>query len=104
MAKIKVGSTYDVRGATFEVVDYLSCSEVFVSVLGHEECVFKVRAKALRSGTVRNPYEKKHFNVGYFGEGKYFTGSGSKYNRVYRVWRGIQECKERAYQGFSKAL
>lgn len=46
------------------------------------------------NGEIKCPYEKRAFNIGYLGEGKYKTTKNGKKTKYYEVWYGMLQ---RAY-------
>lgn len=44
---------------------------------------------AFRKGSVGNPYDKKFYNIGYLGEGKYKAKKNGKITHEYNTWRHL---------------
>lgn len=57
------------------------------------------RYDKFKNGSVRCPYEKRVFGVGYIGEGDYKTRENGKTTRVYQTWNNMLiRCYDEKYQ------
>lgn len=99
---VKVGDVFKTNeGYTVTVVDYLGRSKVFVEhgdEFGH---ISRVEACQLKRGTVKNPFHRSVYGVGFVGVGKYVTWENGKHTDVYNSWKGVIE---RGYSPKFKAL
>ena len=42
--------------------------------------------KNFKNGQIKCPYERRYFNVGYLGEGKYMVSENGKLKQEYKIW------------------
>mgnify|MGYP004563938159 CR=1 FL=1 len=56
------------------------------------DCIVKNRQyKDFKEGTVKCPYEKRYYNKGYLGEGKYKILENGKLTKCYKTWNHMLE-------------
>ena len=51
-----------------------------------------------KKGTIKCPYEKRYYGVGYLGEGDYMVWKNGKHTRVYKTWcHMLERCYDEKY-------
>jgi hypothetical protein len=84
----RIGSVnYNKYGSRMVVVDY-KCP--YVTVKFDNGYITKTIWVSFKGGTVKNPYDKSVYGMGYLGEGKYNTGDSRTYDFAhirYRDWK-----------------
>ena len=77
------------EGYWYEIVDYISSTEVYIKFDEQEE-VFKYTYGYASSGNVKNPYHPNVFGVGYIGVGEYSSkDENGNQAKEYRDWSQI---------------
>ena len=88
--KLCVGETFTTNeGGRVEVLEYRNSLEVLAVHLDDHRHEFVAQANNLRRGTVKNPFFKSVFGVGYIGCGSYRPTVGRKTTPEYESWRGM---------------
>lgn len=77
-------------GTKMEIVSYINSSNIIVRFLDEYKYETKTSYAEFKKGSVRNPYDRTIYDVGYIGDGKFC----SSYNmRLYNVWTDmIRRC------------
>lgn len=104
-ANMEEGSIHkDRHGCLLEVIKYESSRKILVEFKDANRYQKWTDAKAIRLGSVKNPYHPHVCGVGYFGVGPFvcsvFDENGKKSNsEAYEVWRGImRRCYKEEHQ------
>lgn len=85
---VEVGQVYVTNcGLSCEVIDYNGCEDV--SVRFEDGFVTSTYSQSLREGTVRNPFHKSVYGIGYLGQGKYTASIKGKDTLEYKFWKGV---------------
>ena len=88
------GTRYETKeGYTAIIVNYTTSKEVYIIFEGFEEIMkpMKVEMCQLRRKTVKNPYHRTVYGVGYIGQGKYKTSINGKQPKYYKHWQHMLE-------------
>lgn len=99
---IKVGDIFTSNsGSMAEVVHYENASEVYVQFLDEVGYVKCFRARGLRTGKFKNPFQPLVYGKGYMGVGK-LNSDFSKNKEVawvYKIWAGmLKRCYSVSFQ------
>ena len=87
--EVKIIDRLKVKGKTKYKVKFLDS-------FGYEKVV---QSRDMSQGSVRNPYHKSVYGVGYLGVGKYNGWDNGKTTDAYEVWKGmIRRCYSEAHQ------
>ena len=92
VAKIdRTGETFITNeGCKGKIVNYVSAREVYIVFEGNDT-VFKTYYQKIKEGSIKNPFRKSAYGVGYFGVGKYKGREGGSKSKCYNTWKGIME-------------
>lgn len=77
------------NGEKMKIIEYINNRNITIQfedghVVTAEYCNFK-------KGSIKNPYTKAIFHIGFFGEGKYKSKINGKRTRSYHIWKGMLE-------------
>lgn len=79
-------------GTPMKIVRYGGCSDIDVEFLDEHHYIKKHQAYVnFKSGSIKNPYDRTLFGVGYIGVGKYKAKINGKMTDAYEKWTGIME-------------
>ncbi len=84
----KIGETnYNSFGSKMTIVKCEGLSDITVEF----ENGYRKRAdyNSFLKGSIKSPYEKRAYGVGYLGEGKYKTKENGKFTPQFKRWRGM---------------
>lgn len=85
--------SYNNFGSKMIIVDYKRYSDIDVYFTEYDWIVKGVQYSNFKKGNVKCPYEKRYYNIGYLGEGKYKVKENGKHTRVYSTWKSmLQRC------------
>jgi hypothetical protein len=74
----------NIYGSTMEIIEYKNSSNILVKFeQGEPICA---EYSQFHKGTLRNPYEKTIFGIGYLGKGEYKSKINFKHSTQYRTW------------------
>lgn len=80
-------------GSEMVIVEYRKYSDIDVYFPEYDWIAKNRRYDKFKNGSVKCPYEKTVYGVGYFGEGKYKASENSKDTRIYTTWyHMVQRC------------
>ena len=84
---------YNNFGSEMVIVHYNGCMEIDV-YFPEFDWIFKhAKYNNFKKGEIKCPYERRFYNVGYLGEGKYKVSENGKNTRVYDTWKAmLQRC------------
>ena len=86
------------NGGSCEVIKYVSHSEVYVKHLDDFGYISKVRTDRIKSGSIKNPYSRDVFGVGYLGVGDFKSVFKGGQSLEYRAWNNmLQRCYDKNY-------
>lgn len=80
-------------GSEMVIVHYNGCMDIDV-YFPEFDWIFKhAKYNNFKKGEIKCPYERRFYNVGYLGEGKYKVSENGKNTRVYDTWKAmLQRC------------
>ena len=84
---------YNNFGSEMVIVHYNGCMDIDV-YFPEFDWIFKhAKYNNFKKGEIKCPYERRFYNVGYLGEGKYKVSENGKNTRVYDTWKAmLQRC------------
>ena len=84
---------YNTFGSEMVIVNYNGCMDIDV-YFPEFDWIFKhAKYNNFKKGEIKCPYERRFYNVGYLGEGKYKVSENGKNTRVYDTWKAmLQRC------------
>lgn len=84
---------YNNFGGEMVIVHYNGCMDIDV-YFPEFDWIFKhAKYNNFKKGEIKCPYERRFYNVGYLGEGKYKVSENGKNTRVYDTWKAmLQRC------------
>lgn len=84
---------YNNFGSEMVIVNYNGCMDIDV-YFPEFDWIFKhAKYNNFKNGKISCPYERRFYNVGYLGEGKYKVSENGKNTRVYDTWKAmLQRC------------
>lgn len=78
----------DRQGFDMEIEKYINNKEVLVKFPNENYQVWAAYS-AFKNGSIKTPYHRTVYNVGYLGEGKHEPRRGAKATHKYRAWNGM---------------
>ena len=92
----KVGDiNYNSFGSKMEIVKYINSRNVDIYFEEYNWTLYNSRADIFYLGNIKCPYEPRHYNKGYIGEGKY---NSKKYKNIYNSWHDmLRRCYDIEY-------
>jgi hypothetical protein len=80
-------------GTLMKIVKYNRCDDIIVEFQDEYKYKSKSTYDKFLKGSIKNPYDKEVYGIGYIGVGKYKTRINNKQTRKYKIWKGIlQRC------------
>lgn len=94
--KCKIGEEYTTKeGYKIKIIEFFDTKDC--TILFNNGVILKNKQYThIKSGSVKNPYHKTMYNMGYVGEGKYKTTINKKVTSSYGVWTSLLR---RCYSG-----
>lgn len=83
--------SYNNFGSKIVIKEYRNCEDIDVYFPEYNYTNEHLQYINFKNGNVKCPYEKRVFNIGYLGEGKYNASINRKCTKYYDVWKGILE-------------
>lgn len=84
--------------STMQVVEYKGKSDIWVKFIESGNLIHTSWNNFIK-GCVKNPFDKKIYNIGYLGEGGYKSSENGKITNKYRTWHGmLRRCYDTNYQ------
>ena len=74
---------YNNFGTKMIIIKYVKSKEIYVEFQDEHKFIKRASYDNFKIGNVKNPYDKKFFGVGYFGEGKYKSRINKEYTKEY---------------------
>ena len=85
-------------GSEMIIVDYRNTMDIDVYFPQYNWTAKGTRYEHFKKGNIKCPYEKRTYNVGYLGEGKYKVLENGKNTRVYDTWHDmLKRCCDPKY-------
>ncbi len=99
MNEIKLGEVnLNTFGTPMKIIEYKNSKNVIIEFQDEYKFKKKCEYKSFKKGTIKNPYDKENYGVGYFGVGKYKARENGKITKVYDVWtKMLQRCYDPYY-------
>ena len=86
-------------GSEMVIVEYRKWDDVDIYFPEYDWLLKHVRYAHFKNGEIKCPYERRYFNVGYLGEGKYKMSENGKFKKEYKIWYYmLQRCYDPKYQ------
>lgn len=76
--------SHNIYGSKMTIIKYANAHDIFVEF--ENGYIVHTSYNNFKIGSVRNPYDKSVFGVGYLGEGKYEASINNKATKAYDVW------------------
>lgn len=71
------------------IIDYRKAIDIDVYFPEYNWTAKNVRCNEFKKGTIKCPYERRYFGIGYLGEGKYKVWENGKITRSYDSWHSM---------------
>lgn len=85
-------------GSEMIIVEYKNRIDIDVYFPKYDWTVKGVRYDNFKKGSIKCPYEKRTYGIGYLGEGEYKAWENNKDTRVYKTWHSmIQRCYDEKF-------
>lgn len=93
VAKInrKGEKNYNSFGSEMIIINYRGTLDIDVYSPQYDWIAKGIQYNHFKNGKISCPYERRYFNVGYLGEGKYKVSENSKHTRAYYTWQNMLE-------------
>lgn len=78
-------------GSQMIIVEYRKYSDINVYFPQYNWTSKNTSYSSFKKGSISCPYERRIYDIGYLGEGKYKTKENSKNTRVYTTWHSMLE-------------
>lgn len=77
-----------------KIVEYNNANDIWIEFQDEYKARVHTAYNNFKNGSVKNPYNREIYNIGYIGIGKYKTGNkDEKISKMYNTWRHmIQRC------------
>lgn len=82
---------YNYFGSLMKIVEYNRCDDIVIEFQDKYKYRKKCTYDSFLKGSVKNPYDKEVYGVGYIGVGKYKTKINKKQTYEYKIWKGMLE-------------
>ena len=90
---------YNKFGSKMIIKEYRNKRDVDVYFPEYDWTFEHAQYDNFKKGTIKCPYEKRYFGVGYIGEGKYKVWEDGKNKKEYKIWHNmIKRCYDPKYQ------
>ena len=76
-------------GSKMVVTEYRKNNDIDVYFSEYDWTAKSVQYIAFKKGNIQCPYERRHYRIGYLGEGKYKTRENGKMIKVYDTWHSM---------------
>lgn len=95
----RIGETnINTYGSKMEIIDYNGASDIIVEFINNHY-IIRTTYDQFNKGTIKNPYDKSLFGIGYLGEGKYKTTINRKSTPQYASWKSmLMRCYDKNFQ------
>ena len=85
-------------GSKMVIKEYRGCMDIDVYFPEYDWTFKHTQYTHFKRGSIKCPYEKRYFRVGYLGEGKYKMSIDGKHADEFDIWYGmIQRCYDPKY-------
>ena len=97
--ELNVGDVFITNeGCEATVIKIVNRKEVYITF---KECELPIRTRLgeLKSGSIKNPYLRTKYGIGYLGQGEYKARDGSKKKGAYVCWVNmLRRCYDKKFQ------
>ena len=76
-------------GSKMVIKEYRCCMDIDVYFPEYDWTFKHTQYTHFKRGSIKCPYEKRYFRVGYLGEGKYKTKENGKLTDKYDIWHNM---------------
>ena len=86
----KVGDVnYNSYGTKMKIIEYIDSVNIMVEFQDEHKIITHTTPSNFKRGTVKNPYDRSAYGVGFIGVGDYMTGSGDNHypTKEYTSWK-----------------
>lgn len=73
-------------GSTMRIIKYRNNADLDILFVDYNWVIKHRMYKEFKDGKVKCPYEKRVFNIGYLGEGRYNASTNGKNTKYYEIW------------------
>lgn len=85
-------------GSEMVIVEYRNTRNINIYFPEYDWTAKNVRYDHFKEGSIRCPYEKRYYGIGYLGEGKYKTTENGKATKCYDAWmKMLQRCYDEKF-------
>ena len=74
-----------------KIVEYVNNENIVVEFQDEHKFRKKAMYTNFRTGSIKNPYDKTVFSIGYIGDGEYMAKRNKKPTREYHCWQNMLE-------------
>ena len=86
-------------GSRMIIIAYRRCDDIDVYFPEYNWICKNIQYTSFKNGYIKCPYEKRHYNIGYIGEGNYKEFKKGRHSKCYETWhRMLQRCYSEKYQ------
>lgn len=86
-------------GSTMEIVGYKNKGNILVKI-NDPEVTVQTTYHSFKNGTIKHPYVRSIYGIGFLGEGKHKYGEGSEMSHKYKTWHGMmRRCYDGKFKG-----
>lgn len=93
MGRNKVDKTGEIGinnfGSEMVIVGYRKAKDIDVYFPEYNWIAKSIQYDNFKNGNIKCPYEKRYYEVGYIGEGKYKTSENGKNTKCYKTWHNM---------------
>ena len=89
---------YNNFGSKMVIIEYRMRGDIDVYFPEYDWTAENVQYSNFKNGLIKCPYEKRYYNIGYLGEGKYKVKENGKNTKCYITWHSmLQRCYDTKY-------
>lgn len=82
-------------GSEMIIVEYRTAKDIDIYFPEYNWTTKNRMYQEFKKGIIKCPYERRHYGVGYLGEGKYKASKNGKDTKVYKAWSSmLQRCHD----------
>lgn len=88
-------------GSKMTIIEYINYGDILVQFNDdcHNNYIVKSSYGEFKKGSIKSPYDKSVYKIGYIGEGKYKTGFNYNITAQYSTWHSMmQRCYDTKFQ------
>lgn len=89
---------YNAYGTLMRIVEYKNNRNIVIEFQDEHKAKVPTTYQNFKDGSIKNPYHKSIYGVGYIGEGKYKTWENGKDTVTYKTWQNmLKRCYDAYY-------